>query len=136
MARKTGQIIRRGSQMWMVRIYVGRDPESGKRKYIGKSIHGGLPPHWPTSTRCSRSGTSAATSAPPSKPSASISITGSISVPGRGYRSVALIVYEYVRPFVSDAPRDLQNGLYKLTFDGRVLSAQPRNGGWASPTAT
>ena len=23
--------------MWMVRIYVGRDPESGKRKYIGKS---------------------------------------------------------------------------------------------------
>jgi hypothetical protein len=28
--------------MWMVRIYVGRDPETGKRKYIGKSIHGGL----------------------------------------------------------------------------------------------
>jgi hypothetical protein len=42
MARKTGQIIRRGSQMWIVRIYVGRDPESRKRKYIGKSIHGGL----------------------------------------------------------------------------------------------
>jgi hypothetical protein len=41
MARKTGRIIRRGSQMWMVRIYVGRDPESGKGKYIGKSIHGG-----------------------------------------------------------------------------------------------
>jgi integrase len=42
MARKTGQIIRRGPQMWMVRIYVGRDPETCKRKYIGKSIHGGL----------------------------------------------------------------------------------------------
>ena len=28
--------------MWMVRIYVGRDPEIRKRKYIGKSIHGGL----------------------------------------------------------------------------------------------
>ena len=42
MARKTGQIIRRGPQMWMVRIYVGRDPETRKRKYIGKSIHGGL----------------------------------------------------------------------------------------------
>jgi hypothetical protein len=26
----------------MVRIYVGRDPETGKRKYIGKAIHGGL----------------------------------------------------------------------------------------------
>jgi hypothetical protein len=41
MGRKTGQIIRRGPQMWMVRIYVGRDPETRKRKYIGKSIHGG-----------------------------------------------------------------------------------------------
>jgi hypothetical protein len=26
----------------MVRIYVGRDPETRKRRYIGKSIHGGL----------------------------------------------------------------------------------------------
>jgi hypothetical protein len=42
MARKTGQIIRRGPQMRMVRIYVGRDPETRKRRYIGKSIHGGL----------------------------------------------------------------------------------------------
>jgi integrase len=42
MARKTGQIIRRGPEVWMVRIYTGRDPETGKRKYIGKAIHGGL----------------------------------------------------------------------------------------------
>jgi hypothetical protein len=44
--------------------------------------------------------------------------------------------YEYVRPFITGAPRDLQNGLYKLTFDGRVLSAQLCNGGWSSPIAT
>lgn len=42
MARKTGQIIRRGSSTWLVRIYVGRDPETRRRKYIGKFIHGGL----------------------------------------------------------------------------------------------
>jgi integrase len=42
MARKTGQIIRRGASTWLVRIYVGRDRETQKRKYIGKSIHGGL----------------------------------------------------------------------------------------------
>jgi hypothetical protein len=42
MARKTGQIIRRGPQMWMIRIYVGCEPETRKRKYIGKSIHGTL----------------------------------------------------------------------------------------------
>jgi len=33
MVRKLGQI--------MVRIYVGRDPEAGRRKYVGKFIHWG-----------------------------------------------------------------------------------------------
>jgi integrase len=42
MARKTDQIIRRGPETRMVRIYVGRDPETGKRQYVGKCIHGGL----------------------------------------------------------------------------------------------
>jgi hypothetical protein len=42
MARKTGQIIRRGSRTWLVRIYVGRTPETRRRRYIGKFIHGGL----------------------------------------------------------------------------------------------
>lgn len=42
MARKTGQIIRRGPNKWLVRIYVGRNPETGKRQYIGKSVQGGL----------------------------------------------------------------------------------------------
>jgi hypothetical protein len=64
MARKIGQIIRRGPQLWMVRIYVSRDPETWKRKYIGKLIHGGLarrtgPPH--TSTACSLGETANAT---------------------------------------------------------------------------
>ncbi len=40
--RKTGQISRRGSSAWLVRVYVGRDPETRKRKYIGKFIHDGL----------------------------------------------------------------------------------------------
>jgi hypothetical protein len=44
-------------------------------------------------------------------------------------------VYEYVRPFITGAPRDLQNGVYKLTFDGRVLSAKRKGGAWVSPIA-
>ena len=35
MARKTGTIIRCGTLMWMVRIYVARDAETRKHKYIG-----------------------------------------------------------------------------------------------------
>ena len=42
MARKTGQIIRRGPATWPVRIYVGRDSETWRRIYIGKTIQGGL----------------------------------------------------------------------------------------------
>lgn len=42
MARKTGQIVRRGPTTWLVRIYVGRDSETRRRRYVGKFIHGGL----------------------------------------------------------------------------------------------
>ena len=42
MVCKVGQIIRRGSSTWLVRIYVGRDPETRRRKYVGKFIYGGL----------------------------------------------------------------------------------------------
>jgi integrase len=42
MTRKASQIIRRGSSTWLVRIYVVRDPETRRRKYIGRFIHGGL----------------------------------------------------------------------------------------------
>jgi site-specific recombinase XerD len=42
MARKIGQIIGRAPRTWLVRVYVGRDAESKKRKYLNKTIHGGL----------------------------------------------------------------------------------------------
>ncbi len=35
-----GQIIARGERTWMVRGYIGRDPQSGKRMYENKTIHG------------------------------------------------------------------------------------------------
>ena len=40
MARKLGQIIARGQSTWLVRIYQGRDPETGMRKYLNQTIHG------------------------------------------------------------------------------------------------
>ena len=35
-----GQIIPRGRSKWLVRIYVGTHPKTGKRKYVGKIING------------------------------------------------------------------------------------------------
>jgi hypothetical protein len=40
MARKLGQIVGRGQSAWLVRIYQGRDPETGTRKYLNQTIHG------------------------------------------------------------------------------------------------
>jgi len=34
------QIIARGRDTWRVRYFVGRDPETGKRKYEGQTVHG------------------------------------------------------------------------------------------------
>jgi len=35
-----GQIIERGEQTWLVRIFLGRDPQTGKRKWLNHTIHG------------------------------------------------------------------------------------------------
>ena len=40
MARKAGQLISRGSRTWLVRISLGRDSETGTRKYHNKTIRG------------------------------------------------------------------------------------------------
>src|SRR6266480_7249867 len=42
MAGKAGQIIPRGERTWLVRVFMGRDADSGKRKYVNKTIHGTL----------------------------------------------------------------------------------------------
>ena len=42
MARKKGQIIRRGTNTWLVRVYLGRDPQSGTRKYHNQTVQGPL----------------------------------------------------------------------------------------------
>jgi integrase len=35
-----GQIISRGERTWLVRVFLGRDPKTGKRAYHNKTIHG------------------------------------------------------------------------------------------------
>jgi integrase len=42
MARKVGQIAALGERTWMVRVFLGRDPETRKRKYENRTIHGAL----------------------------------------------------------------------------------------------
>lgn len=40
MARRQGQIIPRGNQRWLVRIFLGRDPETCRRRYSSRTLRG------------------------------------------------------------------------------------------------
>ena len=40
MARKTGQIVGRGRHRWLVRVFLGRDRETRRRRYISRTVHG------------------------------------------------------------------------------------------------
>jgi integrase len=42
MSRKVGQIIARGEQRWLIRVYLGRDRETRKRTYHNQTINGSL----------------------------------------------------------------------------------------------
>jgi integrase len=35
-----GQVIERGERTWLVRVFLGRDPETGKRRYEAQTVHG------------------------------------------------------------------------------------------------
>src|SRR5581483_2777053 len=37
---RAGQIIDRGEKCWLVRVFLGRDPKSGTRRYLAKTVHG------------------------------------------------------------------------------------------------
>ena len=42
MARKVGQIVRRGARIRLVRVYDGRDAETKNRKSLNQTVYGGL----------------------------------------------------------------------------------------------
>jgi integrase len=42
LARKLGQIVARSDRRWLVRVYLGRDHQSRRRKYHNRTIRGGL----------------------------------------------------------------------------------------------
>jgi integrase len=40
LARKTGQIVGRGPRRWLVRIFLGRDHQTRRRRYLSRTVHG------------------------------------------------------------------------------------------------
>jgi hypothetical protein len=44
LARRVGQIVSRGRQRWLIRVFLGRDHQTRKRRYHNRTIHGTAPP--------------------------------------------------------------------------------------------
>lgn len=42
MSRKAGQIVARGNRTWLLRVFLGRDRDSGVRKYRNRTVHGSV----------------------------------------------------------------------------------------------
>jgi integrase len=40
LVRKTGQIVGRGRHRWLVRVFLGRDRETRRRRYLSRTVHG------------------------------------------------------------------------------------------------
>ena len=40
LARRQGQIIPRGNRRWLVRVSMGRQPETGRRRYLNRTVDG------------------------------------------------------------------------------------------------
>jgi integrase len=40
LARKTGQIVGRGRHRWLVRVFLGRDRKTRRRRYLSRTVHG------------------------------------------------------------------------------------------------
>jgi integrase len=39
-SRRLGQIVRRGRQRWLIRVFLGRDRETRRRRYHNRTVHG------------------------------------------------------------------------------------------------
>jgi len=42
MSRKAGQIVARGNRTWLLRVFLGRDRDTGVRKYRNRTVHGSV----------------------------------------------------------------------------------------------
>jgi len=40
LSRRLGQIVNRGRRSWLVRVFIGRDRETRRRRYHNRTVHG------------------------------------------------------------------------------------------------
>jgi integrase len=132
MARPAGQIIQRGARLWLVRIFLGRDPSTGRRKYHNKNVRGSKKDAQQYLTAALRDRDLGCFARPSSEPLGAYLDrwleTAAKPNKARTYRDYETLLKRYVRPSLEGrplakvTPLDVQ-GLYGKIFE-KGLSAR------------
>lgn len=109
MARPAGQIIQRGARLWLVRIFLGRDPATGRRKYHNKNVRGSKKDAQQYLTAALRDRDLGSFARPSSEPLGAyldrwLETAAKPKLKARTYRDYETLLKRYVRPFLEGRP--------------------------------
>ena len=109
MARPAGQIVQRGPRLWLVRIFLGRDPSTGRRKYHNKSVRGTKKDAQQYLTATLRDRDLGSFAKPSSEPLDAyldrwLETAAKPKLKARTYRDYETLLKRYVRPFLEGRP--------------------------------
>ncbi len=109
MARLAGQIVPRGARLWLVRIFLGRDPSTGTRKYHNKTIRGTKKDAQQYLTAALRERDLGAFAKPSSEPLGAfldrwLATAAKPKLKARTYRDYETLLNRYVRPSLKGRP--------------------------------
>jgi len=109
MARPAGQIVQRGPRLWLVRIFLGRDPSTGRRKYHNKSVRGTKKDAQQYLTAALRERDLGSFARPSSEPLGTyldrwLETAAKPKLKARTYRDYETLLMRYVRPSLEGRP--------------------------------
>jgi integrase len=133
MARPAGQIVQRGARLWLVRIFLGRDQSTARRKYHNKTIRGTKKDAQQYLTAALRERDLGSFSKPSSEPLGAyldrwLETAAKPKLKARTYRDYETLLSRYVRPSLEGrslakvTPLDVQ-GVYREILE-KGLSAR------------
>ena len=126
MARPAGQIVQRGPRLWLVRIFLGRDPSTGRRKYHNKSVRGAKKDAQQYLTAALRERDLGSFAKPSSEPLGAyldrwLETAARPKLKARTYRDYETLLKRYVRPSLEGRPLAKVTPLDMQAVYGKII---------------
>jgi len=126
MARPAGQIVQRGARLWLVRIFLGRDPSTGRRKYHNKSVRGAKKDAQQYLTAALRERDLGSFAKPSSEPLGAyldrwLETAAKPKLKARTYRDYETLLKRYVRPSLEGRPLARVTPLEVQAVYGKIM---------------